>query len=61
MRFDPPESFRQYMQQVLQMLTGNGVIPILTTFTIADHYEYAVQTPTYLQIMRETAAAYQVP
>lgn len=61
MRFFPPEQYQQTMDRVLQTLIGYGVVPILTTFTTANEYEYAGPTPGYLAVMRDSAARFQIP
>jgi hypothetical protein len=61
MRFFQPEQYQQNMDLVLQTLTGYGVVPILTTFTVANEYEYAGPAPDYLAVMRDSAARFQIP
>ena len=61
MRFFQPEQFQQNMDLVLQTLIGYGVVPILTTFTIANEYEYAGPAPDYLAVMRNSATRFQIP
>lgn len=61
MRFVAPDVFQANADRVIQTLIGYGVIPVLTTFTIADTYEYAGPAPAYLQVLHDTAARYQIP
>lgn len=61
MRFFPPEEYARNMERVMQSLIGYGVVPVLTTFTIANEYEYAGPTPEYLAVMRQVAASLDIP
>ena len=60
MLFYSLDDYQVLMNQVLQSLIGYGVIPVLTTFTGADDFR-PEQTPIYNQVIRETAASFNIP
>jgi uncharacterized protein YgiM (DUF1202 family) len=60
MLFYSLDDYQVLMNQVLQSLIGYGVIPVLTTSTGADDFR-PEQMPIYNQVIRETAASFNIP
>lgn len=53
--------FRHNMNEIVEILIENGVIPVLTTFTIADEHPSASLAPAFNSVIRTVSSVYLVP
>lgn len=57
----PPELFSSNMQQIVQLLINNGVVPLVFTYPMADIYNVEGTAGLYNDIVRNIALQYNVP
>lgn len=57
----PSSVYRSNLYAIVNFLTTNGVVPILTTYPMADAYHGDKKIPTFNNIIREVARARNVP